>query len=579
MKCATLSSIHYRHELARVAIPCFADFLDFQFRPLLPDCRRPGPGTRIVQRFRRRDVVPVHYIGHTTFNIDDFLSHVSRPTPAACQQIGFLPGHPKGYGMQFWDDSLRICRKCKTVLQMSDEAQCQCPNCGEQVWFYNFRPIAKPPELPQVRPENLFANPLSLMILCAILLFGLVALIGVFVKSIVAAACGLAVVGFGVFAYVRHLEARSAEATVELAEKYREYAEVMQERFRSAVQHYNALLQTGDTRIEEYFRRIYGHAQRLQQEAETLRESAAKDRAAISSVEERIYRMAERFVSDHQKWASQRIRPDAENYQRRKLELEKAFEFVIAVGYALPKTIQKAAIDQLKADFKEALRVQTLKEEQRAVQQKMRDEERLRREAQQAIAEAEAREAELELRLEEALRQHKGEMDSEVQKLRDQLAEVKLRGERAKSMAEQTKVGNVYVLSNIGSFGESVFKVGMTRRFDPMVRVVELGDASVPFPFDVHAMIACDDAPALESALHRELTPYRVNRINLRKEYFRVELDEIFKCVEKHHGRVEYVAEPEALQYRETLKMTPQDVVELRDTMKALGADLEDDNE
>lgn len=113
-------------------------------------------------------------------------------------------------------------------------------------------------------------------------------------------------------------------------------------------------------------------------------------------------------------------------------------------------------------------------------------------------------------------------------------------------MAQLTKQGHVYIISNIGSFGEDVFKIGMTRRLEPMDRVKELSGASVPFDFDVHAMISCDDAPALEK--------YRINRINLRKEFFRVKLEKIINEVECHHGQMEYVADPAALQYLQSLE-------------------------
>jgi hypothetical protein len=117
----------------------------------------------------------------------------------------------------------------------------------------------------------------------------------------------------------------------------------------------------------------------------------------------------------------------------------------------------------------------------------------------------------------------------------------------------------VYVISNVGSFGESVYKIGMTRRLEPMDRVRELGDASVPFPFDVHMMISCEDAPKLENALHRELHTYRVNHMNPRKEFFRIDIETIRKLVEKYHGTVEYVADAEALEYRQSLNMSEED--------------------
>lgn len=107
----------------------------------------------------------------------------------------------------------------------------------------------------------------------------------------------------------------------------------------------------------------------------------------------------------------------------------------------------------------------------------------------------------------------------------------------------------------------------------------ELGDASVPFPFDVHAMISCDNAPALENALHRELTRYRVNRVNLRKEYFAVELDTILESVRKHHGEVEYIAEPEALEYRETQSISPDELVNIENELVEVGAVFEEDED
>ena len=119
---------------------------------------------------------------------------------------------------------------------------------------------------------------------------------------------------------------------------------------------------------------------------------------------------------------------------------------------------------------------------------------------------------------------------------------------------ENQRAGYVYVISNIGSFGEDVYKIGMTRRLDPMERVYELGDASVPFMFDVHAMIFSDDAPKLEAALHQAFADKRVNAVNARREYFRVSLEEIKQVVRENHDKtVEFVDTPDAQQYRESL--------------------------
>lgn len=149
---------------------------------------------------------------------------------------------------------------------------------------------------------------------------------------------------------------------------------------------------------------------------------------------------------------------------------------------------------------------------------------------------------------------YREELERQRLELEQKIREVHQQYERAKSMAQLTKQGHVYVISNIGSFGEDVFKIGMTRRLEPMERVKELSGASVPFDFDVHAMISCDDAPALEKTLHDHLERYRINRVNLRKEFFRVELSRIINEVERHHGQVDYIADPAALQYLQSLE-------------------------
>ena len=178
---------------------------------------------------------------------------------------------------------------------------------------------------------------------------------------------------------------------------------------------------------------------------------------------------------------------------------------------------------------------------------------------------AEAKEQELEARrqaVEEALlaadEEHRQELEETRRMLEQEIEDVHKQYERAKSMAQMTKQGHVYIISNIGSFGENVYKIGMTRRLEPLERVSELSDASVPFEFDVHAMISCDDAPALESALHNKLNSERINKVNLRKEFFKTDLEKIIKYVEEHHGKVEYVVNPAALQYFRSLEISEE---------------------
>ena len=201
------------------------------------------------------------------------------------------------------------------------------------------------------------------------------------------------------------------------------------------------------------------------------------------------------------------------------------------------------------------------------------EEEREEREAQREYERAIKKALKDEEKAQEALEQKKREMaetqtQEKIQKLQEQiqglekaLVEARELRERAMSMAQQTKIGYVYVISNIGSFGKDVYKIGMTRRLDPMERVLELSNASVPFPFDVHTFIYSEDAPALEADLHRRFDAKKVNSINYRKEYFHITLDEIKAALKEKGVDAQFVDEPDAFQYRESMIKEQQQMI------------------
>lgn len=138
--------------------------------------------------------------------------------------------------------------------------------------------------------------------------------------------------------------------------------------------------------------------------------------------------------------------------------------------------------------------------------------------------------------------------------LEDKIGDTEKAIENVDYRAANRKAGYVYVISNIGAFGENVFKIGMTRRLDPQERVYELSDASVPFNFDIHAMIFTEDAPGLETALHNAFESRKLNKVNTRREFFAVSLEEIKAEVRKNHDKtVEWVDVPEADQYRQSV--------------------------
>lgn len=220
--------------------------------------------------------------------------------------------------------------------------------------------------------------------------------------------------------------------------------------------------------------------------------------------------------------------------------------------------------EECKLQYQYTLKKQEEIAEQKLIKEQIREEQRAIKEFEKAVADAEKEEKmyrnlldKAQKELAQATDQERSEMEQRIVILEQQLAEAEAKEERAKSMAEQTRKGHVYVISNIGSFGEDVYKIGLTRRLEPMDRVKELGDASVPFPFDVHAMIYTDDAPSLETALHREFRSQRVNAVNLRKEFFNVDLEEIKDAVEKIAGvETEFKMTALAEDYYESLRLS-----------------------
>lgn len=145
------------------------------------------------------------------------------------------------------------------------------------------------------------------------------------------------------------------------------------------------------------------------------------------------------------------------------------------------------------------------------------------------------------------------EMKLKISGMQKEIKKLETKFERAISQAQLTKAGYIYVISNIGSFGEGVVKIGMTRRLEPMDRVKELGDASVPYKFDVHTLCFVDNAPSIEKALHRKFTNNRVNIENHRKEFFRVSLEEVASAMEAMGIESDWYFEIEAKEYRESL--------------------------
>lgn len=324
----------------------------------------------------------------------------------------------------------------------------------------------------------------------------------------------------------------------------------------------------------------YGHlaaGQSLQAARENTRQMVLRGEAGACDYAEGDRReRAIRFVVDAFNGRVEGIlsRAKHDNYGVLQQEIRDAFALVNLDGVAFRNArILQPYLDSRLAELRWAVAAHELKqrerEQQRALQEQMREDEKVRREIERAQREAEKEEEFMRQAVEKAQQQVAAASAEERQKFEQQLAEVQRqlaeaheRNQRKLSMAQQTRVGNVYVVSNIGSFGDDIVKIGLTRRLVPQDRIRELGDASVPFEFDVHAMIQSEDAPTLERELHAQFEEYRVNKVNYRKEFFRVPLQAIRDFVAARQLEATFTMAAEAHEYRESLalaKMSPEE--------------------
>lgn len=258
----------------------------------------------------------------------------------------------------------------------------------------------------------------------------------------------------------------------------------------------------------------------------------------------------------------------ASNIEKQRSALSKSFESInnifVSDGLALNKQLLEYRLKELNFIYSYQKKKEQEQEEQKAIRAQMLEEEKVRREIEREKAKVEKEESQFKNEVDKLMK-YLSKASDDVQKqiyvdkikeLEEKLKLLEKDKENLLQREQNTRAGFVYIISNIGSFGENIYKIGMTRRLEPMDRVDELGSASVPFPFDVHAMIFSDDAPALETILHNTFKEHQVNLVNPRKEFYNVSLDEIEKVVkENYNATVTFTQIAEAAQYRESVRL------------------------
>jgi hypothetical protein len=258
-----------------------------------------------------------------------------------------------------------------------------------------------------------------------------------------------------------------------------------------------------------------------------------------------------------------------DNVELGEARIRKSFEACNKLGRVMSASLTDKFLSLKLQELYLAHEFQLKKQEEKEKAKKAREELREQQKLEQEIRAAREKIAKEQKHYATALRnlhsrlvlateaQERAELQSRINEVQAQGAEL----ERAEKLIDyrekNAKAGYVYVISNVGAFGEGVYKIGMTRRLDPMERVDELGDASVPFWFDVHALVFSENAPVLEAKLHERFAAGRLNKVNGRKEFFRADIKEIEAVIRANYDSVvEVVYEAPAEQYRESLRMT-----------------------
>ncbi len=256
------------------------------------------------------------------------------------------------------------------------------------------------------------------------------------------------------------------------------------------------------------------------------------------------------------------------NYENKKKRIEKSFEQLNKLNRSMNveistdlKDIVNEKIDLL-IEYKELLAKEKIKASEE--RHRLKEEQKVQKEIEKLKKELEKEEK----RLIKAKKDYEKQLETttdakmiddikkQLNMIGENIENIKSEDKELDERLKNTRAGYVYIISNIGSFGENIYKIGMTRRQEPLDRVKELGDASVPFKFDVHALIFSDDAYKLENLLHKKFNNKRLNKVNYRKEYFKVSLDEIKNVVQNNFNKpVEFIDQPEAIEFREGLKI------------------------
>jgi hypothetical protein len=447
-----------------------------------------------------------------------------------------------------------------------------CPGCGKKVTYtdYSREKISPPPE-PKKKPSVTWADQALRTLVGIGVLLGLLAMWALWTGSgSVALWAGVGCLAVGVALAVRFAYLQREVLRVQEALRRTERALVVSNAKITAAAEINRGFQKNIEKVAAEERRrvqsaIAKESRKLVEQKEDVdwRMRRTEDQNRI------VKNLGERILND----AVERISCEltARNFEASRRRLHEVIEFCRENDYPISPRKEEDLIAQLTHRYNRELRLEQERQRRDAISARLQAEQRVHQQMQAEITRVEAHRSAIRRRLTEAeaAAETAESSSTTLKKLKAELETAEKKAREATSIAQHARAGHVLVLSNVGSFGEGVFKIAMSRQIDPLEAVNEFARDATPFPFDVHMVVSSEKASELLHALHEELHDCRVNRVDLGKDFFRTDVETIWRLIVANHGAVECLREAPADEFRESTSMSSERFAHVTEMMRS----------
>jgi hypothetical protein len=472
-------------------------------------------------------------------------------------------------------DITLFCPECSHAVSGQPEsflAARDCPGCGKKVTFVDYaREKIPPPPEAKKKPSTTWADQALRALVALGVLSALLA-----VWALWSGSGGLALWGgVGCLAVAVPLILRYAHLQRELlrtqeALRRTERALVVSNAKITAATEINRGFQKNIEKVAaEERRRVQASFTKTTQKLVEQKEDVDWRMRRTEDQNRIVKNLGEKILTD----AVDRISADlsARNFEASRRRLQEVIEFCRENDYSVTPRKEEDLIAQLTHRYNRELRLEQERQRRDAISARLQAEQRVHQQMQAEITRVESQRSAIRRRLHEAeATSHTSDSSgAALEKLKSELAAAEQKAHEATSIAQHARAGHVLILSNIGSFGEGVFKIAMSRRIDPLEAINELAREATPFPFDVHMLISSDKASDLLNTLHEELHDCRVNRVDLGKDFFRTDIETIWRLVVAHHGSVECQREAAAEEFRESDAMSDERFAHVTQMMRS----------